>query len=161
MSDRRPRKTDHDRSPPHHPRGCSQEPHEPGTPSVPSRGTRLLVIAPEPPLVITRETTRGGVRRIGRPLRGLVTAREALRLRPNDPNAFDSRGLVYLKMGDFNKAIADYDQSLLLGGEASSLYGRGIAKLRNGDAEAGNKDIAAATKSQPGIAEEFRGYGVQ
>ena len=86
---------------------------------------------------------------------------EALRLRPNDPYAFDSRGLVYLKMGDFNKAIADYDQSLLLGGEASSLYGRGIAKLRKDDAEAGNKDIAAATKSQPGIAEEFRGYGVQ
>ena len=37
---------------------------------------------------------------------------EALRLRPNDPYAFDSRGFVYLKMGDFNKAIADYDQSI-------------------------------------------------
>jgi tetratricopeptide (TPR) repeat protein len=92
----------------------------------------------------------------------LKDCNEALRLRPNDPYAFDSRGFVYLKLNDFGKAIADYDQSLLLGGErASSLYGRGIAKLRKGDAEAGNKDIAAATKSQPDIAAEFRGYGVQ
>jgi tetratricopeptide (TPR) repeat protein len=93
---------------------------------------------------------------------------EALRLRPNDPYAFDSRGFVYLKMGDFNKAIADYDQSILLGGdkltsgeEASSLYGRGIAKLRKGDADGGNNDIRAATKRKPNIAEEFQRYGVQ
>src|SRR5215510_8189242 len=72
-----------------------------------------------------------------------------------------ARGFVYLKLGDFNKAIADYDQSILLGGEtASSLYGRGIAKLRKGETDAGNKDIAAASKSQPDIAEEFRRYGV-
>jgi len=56
---------------------------------------------------------------------------EALRLRPNDPYAFDSRGFVYLKMGDFEKAIADYDQSIMLGGErAGSLYGRGLRNLR-------------------------------
>ena len=91
----------------------------------------------------------------------LADCNEALRLRPNDPYAFDSRGFVYLKLGDFNKAIADYDQSILLGGEtASSLYGRGIAKLRKGETDAGNKDIAAASKSQPDIAEEFRRYGV-
>lgn len=87
---------------------------------------------------------------------------EALRLRPNDPYAFDSRGFVYLKMGNFEKAIADYDQSILLGGErAGSLYGRGLAKLKKGDAEGGNKDIMVAMKKRPGVAEEYRGYGVQ
>jgi len=87
---------------------------------------------------------------------------EALRLRPNDPYAFDSRGFVYLKMGNFEKAIADYDQSIVLGGErAGSLYGRGIARLRKGDAEGGNQDIMVAMKKKPDIAEEYRGYGVQ
>ncbi len=87
---------------------------------------------------------------------------EALRLRPNDPYAFDSRGLVYLKMGDFDKAIANYDQSIVLGGErAGSLYGRGIAKLKKGDAEGGNKDITLATKKRPDVVEVYRGYGVQ
>ena len=65
-------------------------------------------------------------------------------------------------MGDLEKAIADYDQSILLGGERpSSLYGRGIAKLRKGDAVGGNNDISAAKKKKPNIAEEFQGYGVQ
>ena len=92
----------------------------------------------------------------------LLDCDEALRLRPNDPYAFDSRGLVYLKMGNFDKAIANYDQSILMGGErASPLYGRGIAKLRKGDANEGNKDIVAASRKQPAIAEEFQGYGVQ
>ena len=87
---------------------------------------------------------------------------EAPRLRPNDPFAFDSRGFVYLKMGNFEKAIADYDQSILLGGErADSLYGRGIAKLKKGDADGGNKDIMVAMKKRPDVAEEYRGYGVQ
>ena len=87
---------------------------------------------------------------------------EALRLRPNDPYAFDSRGFVYLKMGDFDKAIADYDQSIVLGGERpGSLYGRGIAKLKKGDAEGGNRDITVATKKRPDVAEEYRAYGVQ
>jgi tetratricopeptide (TPR) repeat protein len=92
---------------------------------------------------------------------------EALRLRSNDPYLFDSRGFVYLKLGDFDKSnfdksIADYDQSIFLGGErASSLYGRGIAKLRKGDAGGGDKDVMLAKKKKPHIAEEFRGYGVQ
>jgi tetratricopeptide (TPR) repeat protein len=92
----------------------------------------------------------------------LADCDEALRLRPNDPYAFDSRGFVYLKLGAFDKAIDDYDQSISLGGErASSLYGRGLAKLRKGETDAGNKDIAAAATGQPDIAEQFRRYGVQ
>jgi tetratricopeptide (TPR) repeat protein len=65
-------------------------------------------------------------------------------------------------MGDFEKAIADYDQSIMLGGErAGSLYGRGIAKLKKGDAEGGNKDIMVAMKKKPDVVEEYRAYGVQ
>ena len=44
---------------------------------------------------------------------------------------------------------------------AGSLYGRGIAKLKKGDATGGNADIAAAKAIRPEIADEFARYGVQ
>ena len=43
---------------------------------------------------------------------------------------------------------------------ASSLYGRGLAKLEKGDAAGGEADIAAAKAIQANIAEEFARYGV-
>jgi hypothetical protein len=44
---------------------------------------------------------------------------------------------------------------------ASSLYGRGVAKLRKGDASGGNSDIAAAKAIQANIDEEFARDGVK
>ena len=59
----------------------------------------------------------------------------------------DSRGLVKLKL---SLAIDDYDAALKLNPkQASSLYGRGIAKLRSGSSAAGNSDIAAAKAINP------------
>jgi tetratricopeptide (TPR) repeat protein len=73
----------------------------------------------------------------------------------------DSRGLVWLRMGRFDKAIADYDAALALSPkQAWSLYGRGVARLKAGQAAAGKADIAAAVALQPGLAEEARGYGI-
>lgn len=85
----------------------------------------------------------------------------AVELLPNDPYPYDSRGLVYLKMRDFKKALADYDQSLLLlKDRASSLYGRGIARLKT-DTAGGDADIDAARKINSNITKEFQSYGVQ
>ena len=44
---------------------------------------------------------------------------------------------------------------------ASSLYGRGLAKLKKGDTTGGNTDIGAAKKIQSNIGETFARYGVQ
>jgi hypothetical protein len=38
---------------------------------------------------------------------------------------------------------------------ANALYGRGIAKRRNGDPAGANADVAAAKAINPGIAQEF------
>ena len=87
---------------------------------------------------------------------------EALRIRPHFADALDSRGLVKLKIGRSRNAISDYDASLRINAkQASSLYGRGIAKIRNGNTAGGNSDIAAAKSINPGIAEEFRTYGIR
>jgi len=99
---------------------------------------------------------------IGQDLQGaLADCNEALRLRANDANVLNSRGLVELKLGQFDQAIADYGAAVAQNpNDAASLYGRGVAKLRRGD-RTGRADIAAAKKIKVDIAEVFAGYGIK
>lgn len=75
--------------------------------------------------------------------------------------ALDSRGLVYLKMGKFDLALADYERAVK--GQpawAHFMYGRGIALLRLGREEEGRQWIARAKAAEPDIAEKYEGYGI-
>jgi tetratricopeptide (TPR) repeat protein len=100
---------------------------------------------------------------IGRELeRALVDCNQVLRLNPNNIHVFDHRGFTYLKLGKFDRSIADYDT--LLKHEpnmASSLYGRGLAKQKMGNRSGGDIDIAAAKVIQANIADQFAKYGIQ
>jgi tetratricopeptide (TPR) repeat protein len=58
-------------------------------------------------------------------------------------------------------AVADYDEALKLNPkQAASLYGRGLAKFKKGDAGGSEADIAAAKAIQADVVEEFARYGV-
>jgi tetratricopeptide (TPR) repeat protein/predicted aspartyl protease len=73
----------------------------------------------------------------------------------------DSRGLVFLRLGDYEKSIADYDASLKINAKnAWSLYGRGVDKLRQQKTSEGDADIAQATAVWPQVVEEFKRYGI-
>jgi tetratricopeptide (TPR) repeat protein len=73
----------------------------------------------------------------------------------------DSRGLVLLRMGEYDKSIADYDVSLKINPKnAWSLYGRGIDKLRKHAVSEGEVDIAQATAISPQVADEFKRRGI-
>lgn len=73
----------------------------------------------------------------------------------------DSRGLVYLKMGDYEKATADFDLALKIRpSQFSSLYGRGIAELRAHKTSAGEADLAQAAEKSPNIAKEYERRGI-
>lgn len=75
--------------------------------------------------------------------------------------AYDSRGLVRLKMGQLDGAIADFTAALAdVPTLATSLYGRGLARLKKGDA-AGQKDLLAARALAPSIDESFAGFGLR
>jgi len=75
--------------------------------------------------------------------------------------ALDSRGLVRLRLGDYDKAINDYDDSLKLAPrDAWSLYGRGVAKLRKKRTAEGQADTEAAERLWPKIAGEFQRRGI-
>jgi tetratricopeptide (TPR) repeat protein len=73
----------------------------------------------------------------------------------------NSRATLYLRIGDYDKSIADYDAALKLAPkDASSWYGRGIDELRKQKTQEGNADIAQATTLSPKIADEFRRRGI-
>jgi tetratricopeptide (TPR) repeat protein len=90
----------------------------------------------------------------------LADCNEALRLMPDNATTLDSRAFVFLKMMLFDAAVSDYDRALRLKPNlAFALYGRGLARVKNGD-PAGEADITAAKAIQPDIAEEYRRYGI-
>jgi tetratricopeptide (TPR) repeat protein len=73
----------------------------------------------------------------------------------------DSRGLVLLRLGEYDKSIADYDASLKIDAKnAWSLYGRGVDKMRKQNAAEGQADMDHAAAISPQIAAEFKGHGI-
>ena len=86
---------------------------------------------------------------------------EALKLAPRDPPTLDSRGFVYFRLGQLDRAVADYDAALDVDQTiAPSLYVRGIARRRQGDLKGGDADIAAAVKRDPSVADTYKRLGV-
>jgi tetratricopeptide (TPR) repeat protein/predicted aspartyl protease len=88
-------------------------------------------------------------------------------IRRTDPHlglhaaATDSRGLVYLRLGKYEKSIADYDAVLKeRPKDAWAWYARGIDKLRLQRTAEGTADIAQATALSAKIADEFKSRGI-
>jgi tetratricopeptide (TPR) repeat protein len=87
---------------------------------------------------------------------------KALQSDSSNAAAYDSRGLIHLKMSQFAMAIDDYSSALQLNPKlASAFYGRGLAKLKQGDKAGGNTDISAAKAIQADVSDEFKRYGVR
>jgi tetratricopeptide (TPR) repeat protein/predicted aspartyl protease len=73
----------------------------------------------------------------------------------------DSRGLVFLRLGEYDKSIADYDASLKVNAKNSwSLYGRGIDKVREHKAAEGQADMDRAAVIWPQVGDEFKRRGI-
>jgi tetratricopeptide (TPR) repeat protein len=85
----------------------------------------------------------------------------ALRQRSGDTSIIDSRAMVELRMGNIDKAIQDYD--LVIGERPKSgwsLYGRGVARQRKGDAAGAKADFEAAAAVAPKLAGRARLLGI-
>jgi len=82
-------------------------------------------------------------------------------LAPRDPATLDSRGLVYLRLGNLRDAVRDYDGALDTNPNlVDSLYGRGLAEQRLGEKAQGQADLAAAEKLDSGVAPRFSSMGL-
>lgn len=81
---------------------------------------------------------------------------------PDAPAYLDSRGLVLLRLGRLDEAIATYDRALAKAPrQTSSLWGRSIAWARKGDRARSATDAAAALKNNLDVRTEFEAYGVK
>jgi len=90
----------------------------------------------------------------------LSACNKALRIEPEAAAAYNSRGLVYLRMQRFSAAIADYNRSLRMSPEQpSARFGVGLAKLFGKDST-GARDIRQARQLEPAIDQLFIGMGV-
>lgn len=91
----------------------------------------------------------------------LEDCRNALKLSPDTPAYLDSLGMVLLRLGQLNEALAAYDKALSKSEFAAALMGRAIVRARKGDAAKARADLAAARKLHARIDEQFEGYGLK
>jgi tetratricopeptide (TPR) repeat protein len=86
----------------------------------------------------------------------------ALKLMPLSPEVRESRGFVFLKLGQLHKAVEEYDAALAISANrAQALYGRALAECRLYRTDDCTRDKAAALALDPGIEEQFKRSGVQ
>jgi tetratricopeptide (TPR) repeat protein len=92
----------------------------------------------------------------------LADCDQALKLLPLSIVARETRGFIYLKLGDPAIAIKEYEAALQIDANRPlALYGLGLAKIRMGRKSEGEADQAAALVLNPAIASEFSIYGVE
>ncbi len=94
--------------------------------------------------------------------RALSYCNISIGLMTNNAAALDSRGMVYLKMGKYDLALADYKRAMAIAPDnAHFMYGRGMVLLRLGRAEEGKRLIDRAVAADPTIAKQYEEYGVK
>lgn len=87
---------------------------------------------------------------------------EAIAKKSDNYTFIDSKGFILLRLGRYREAIEQYDAALILRPkQATSLFGRGIAKRRAGSTMAGDADLKAARAVQADIDSEFADMGVK
>jgi len=92
---------------------------------------------------------------------GLSDCNKGLRRAQDPSRGLASRGLVYLRLGKFQRAISDYSDALKEHPKNPwALYGRGIAEAQLKNSAAADADFNAAIAFAPHIAEEFKKRGI-
>jgi tetratricopeptide (TPR) repeat protein len=73
----------------------------------------------------------------------------------------DTRGVLHLARREWGAAVADFDAALARRPRlASSLYGRGIARIRLGQTADGRADLKAAADLDGSVTQLFVTYGI-
>ena len=87
--------------------------------------------------------------------------RAAVKLAPDEATYKDSLGMVLLRLGKLDEAVAAYSEAIAKGHPAASYMGRALAYLEKGDTARANADRAEALKRDPNIESRFAEYGLE
>lgn len=92
----------------------------------------------------------------------LADCDQALKLNPLNLDTRDTRGFIYLKLGDPALAVNEYNATLDIDpNRPLALYGRGIARIMNGQTQDGEADKTAAKSLNPEVDKQFLPYGLK
>ena len=81
---------------------------------------------------------------------------QAIELYPDFLEAYNNRGILKSKMGDYAGAIADYDKAINLNANDAELYAnRGVVKYNMGDKEGALEDFCKALEIKPDFANAY------
>lgn len=87
---------------------------------------------------------------------------EALKLQPDNAQTRETRGFIFLKLGERDIALREYEAALRTDPDRPlALYGRGLVRVAKGDLKSGEADKAAARALMPGVERQFTTYGVK
>jgi len=84
---------------------------------------------------------------------------EAIRIDKDDPNPFDSRGLVNLREGKWADAFNDYKVAAVFLTMPFSRYGAGLAVIAYGDVPRGETLVATALERDAKAGDELNALG--
>ena len=80
---------------------------------------------------------------------------------PEYGSLYADRGMVYLRQGNYDKAISDFNDALKLSPKsARALYGRGVAEARKNATQQSEADVAAARSIAPQLPEHYERLGI-
>ena len=86
---------------------------------------------------------------------------QAIRLRPNYPEAFNNRGIARHDKGDLEGELQDFNEAIRLKPDyADPFNNRGIARRTEGDLEGTLHDYDEAIRLKPDYAEAFNNRGI-
>jgi Flp pilus assembly protein TadD len=81
---------------------------------------------------------------------------QAIRLKPDYPDAYNERGMAYDEKGEYDLAIQDYTQAVKLNPNyAEAYYNRGISYANKGDYNQAVQDYTHALKLNPNDADVY------
>ena len=97
----------------------------------------------------------------GDPEEALKNYAEAIRLKPDFPNAYYGRGVAKYNLGDKQGAIADYNEAIRLKPDYAEAYNnRGNAKYDLGDKQGAIADYSSAIRLKPDYATAYYNRGI-
>jgi len=91
----------------------------------------------------------------------VLDCNEAVRLNPDAGSVLDSLGLVLLRLGRLDEALAVYDKAIEKKTGSSSYMGRALVHTAKADSARAASDRAEALKIEPDVEERFAEYGLK